>query len=175
MAVSKKSLENLEKRKQFSSTEQPENRGRKPSALRFIREHGVSITDIKKITESLIWAYDSDELAELLQTIKVKVKDASGKVKTITKTKKPLPMGVNLILSALNADLKSKSLINYEKLMDRAYGKATQKDIIEFRDISDSAKGRLERIFGEVQEESSKIKPKVVSKIISGKHKKSDD
>ena len=126
MAVNEKSLKNLDKGKKFSSDNQPENNGRKPSALRFIRDEGMSITDIKKIIGSLIWEYNSEELAEILQTVKVKIKDKSGKTKTITKLKDPIPMGVNLVLGALTADLQSKSINNFEKLMDRSYGKPTQ-------------------------------------------------
>jgi len=121
MANNKNLIKDNEKTR-FSKENQPENRGRKPSALRFIREEGVSITDIKRIIESLIWGYDSEELAVLLQTVKVKGKDG----KTLTKTREPVPMGINLILGALNNDLKNKSINNFDKLMDRVYGKATQ-------------------------------------------------
>jgi hypothetical protein len=115
------------KNTQFSPTNQPENRGRKPSVLRFVRGSDVmSITDIRKIIGSLIWEYDSEELAELLKTVNVKVKDENGKTKVIKKLKDPIPMGVNLVLGALNADLKSKSITNFERLMDRSYGKPTQ-------------------------------------------------
>ena|GEM_PF-1930044 len=129
MPISKKSLENLNKRTktQFSSTNQPANRGRKPSALRFIRDQGISMTDIKKIIGSLIWDYDSEELASLLETVDVKIKDENGKLKTVKKPREPLPMGISLILTALKEDLKSKSILNFERLMDRSYGKPAQK------------------------------------------------
>ena len=126
MSVNEKSLENLDKGVRFSSENQPENRGRKPSALRFIRDEGISITDIKKIIGSLIWDYDAEELAALLKTVKVKVKGTNGEEKTITKTEIPIPMGINLILGALNSDLKSKNIDNFEKLMNRIHGKPIQ-------------------------------------------------
>jgi len=129
MAVNKKSLQNLEKGKatRFSSDKQPENPGRKPSALRFIRDESVSITDIKRIIGSLIWEYDSEELGELLKTkdVKITVKGEDGKTKTETKKVliEPVPLGVQLVLNALLDDMKNKCLNNFEKLMDRSHGK----------------------------------------------------
>jgi hypothetical protein len=151
MAVSKKSLEALAKARkatQFSENNQPENPGRKPSVLsRFIKDTGVSLTDIKLMIGSFIFDHNTAEIAALL-------KDKTN----------PAPIGVSIILGALNADLKSKSLTNLEKLMDRSYGKPTQKDVIEFSDIPDTAKSRLDKIFGEARKESEKVNPKVISK-----------
>jgi|LSPZ01.1.fsa_nt_gi hypothetical protein len=158
MPVHKNSLNNLKKGKKFSSAEQPENRGRRPSALsRFIKESGVSMTDIKLMLGSFIWDHTTTEISALLKD-----------------KKNPPPIGVSVVLGALNDDLKTKSLTNLEKLMDRAYGKPTQKDIVEFSDIPDSAKDRLERIFGETQKKSEKIKPKIVSRNTSGKKGKNE-
>jgi hypothetical protein len=141
--------ENLKKGKatQFSSNNQPPNRGRKASVLNFIKESGLSTTDVKRLLGSLIWEYDAKELAGLL-------KDKENAV----------PMGMALILGALTEDLKNKNLANFEKLMDRTYGRPTQKEIVEFSDVPDSAKDRLNRIFGDAQKSSEKIKPKIVSK-----------
>jgi hypothetical protein len=146
--------ENLKKGKatQFSSDNQPPNRGRKPSVLSFIKASGLSISDIKRLLGSLIWEYDSKELAVLL-------KDKEN----------PVPMGMALVLGALTEDMKNKNLANFERLMDRAYGRPTQKDIIEFSDIPDTAKDRLNRIFEEAQVKSEKIKPKAVSEKNAGK------
>jgi hypothetical protein len=158
MAVSKRSLENLKKGKKFSSENQPENRGRNPSALsRYIKGEGVSITDIKLMIGSFIFDHTTTEIAK-------KLKDKEN----------PPPIGVSIILGALNEDLANKNLANIEKLMDRAYGKPTQKDIVEFADIPDTAKDRLSRIFGEAQKKSEKIKPKIVSKTATGKKGKNE-
>ena len=157
---------------QFTSENQPENRGRKPSALRFIRDQGMSITDIKKIIGSLIWDYDSAELADLLSTVNVKEKDENGKTKTVKRPKEPLPMGINLVLGALAEDLKTKSIANFERLMDRTYGRPTQKDIIEFSDIPDTTKERLNAIFNGTKKTSEKITPKNVVKKGSLKEKR---
>jgi hypothetical protein len=151
MAVSKKSLEALAKARgktQFSEDRQPDNPGRKPSLLaRYIKDNGVSLQDIKLLIGSFAFDHNTKEIARLL-------KDKEN----------PPPIGVSIILGALNADLKNKNLGNLEKLMDRSYGKPTQKDIVEFVDIPDSAKSRLDRIFEEAQEKSKKITPKVVAK-----------
>jgi hypothetical protein len=146
--------ENLEKGKatQFSGDNQPPNRGRKPSALKFIKDSGLSITDVKRLLGSLIWEYDSKELAALL-------KDKNN----------PVPVGMAIVLGALTEDLKNKNLANIKELWDRVYGRPTQKDIIEFGEIPDTAKDRLGRIFGDAQAKSEKIKPKTVSKKNTGK------
>jgi hypothetical protein len=115
--------------------------------LKFIKDSGLSITDVKRLLGSLLWEYDSKELAALL-------KDKDN----------PVPMGMALILGALTEDLNNGNLANFERLMDRAYGKPTQKDVIEFSDIPDTAKDRLGRIFGESGQKSEKIKPKNISK-----------
>jgi hypothetical protein len=151
MANNKK-LTEVSKATQFSGDNQPPNRGRKPSVLNFIKKSGISITDVKRLLGSLIWEYDSKELAVLL-------KDKDN----------PIPMGMALVLGALTDDLKNKKIENFDRLMDRAYGKPTQKDIIEFSDIPDTAKDRLNRIFGEAQVKSEKIKPKAVSEKNTGK------
>jgi hypothetical protein len=111
MAVSEKSLKNLEKGKatQFSSTNPPQNPGRRPSVLRLIKENGLSIDDIRQIINDLIWEYPPEEIQAIL-------KDKDN----------PIPMGVVLVLGALIDDQKKKGLNNFEKLMDRAHGKPTQ-------------------------------------------------
>jgi hypothetical protein len=147
MPRGKKDIAQDGKKTRFTPENQPPNRGRKPSVLRFIKASGLSISDIKRLLGSLIWEYDSKELAVLL-------KDKEN----------PVPMGMALVLGALTEDMKNKNLTNFERLMDRAYGKPTQKDIVEFTDIPDSTKERLDRIFGEVQKKSEKMKPKIVSK-----------
>jgi hypothetical protein len=148
--------QNLEhgKATQFTSDKQPENRGRKPSILRYIKDNGVSLTDIKLMLGSFIFDHTTDDIAALL-------KDKNN----------PPPIGISIILGALNEDLKNKNLVNLEKLMDRAYGKPTQKDVIEFSDIPDTAKSRLDKIFGEARKESEKVTPKVIAKKVPKKKK----
>jgi hypothetical protein len=109
MAVNKKSLENLAKGKKFSSDDQPENRGRKPSVLSYIKGSGLSLDDYRKLITNLIWEYDHEELSAIL-------KDKNNK----------MPIGMTIVLGALIKDQEKKSIDNYEKFMDRCFGKPTQ-------------------------------------------------
>jgi len=107
--VNEKSLANLKKGRKFSSDTQPDNPGRKPSVLNIIKTSGISITDIRQIIDGILWEYSPGEIAKLL-------KDKEN----------PLPMGVTLILGALISDQKKTCLYNWEILMNRSHGKATQ-------------------------------------------------
>jgi hypothetical protein len=109
MAASKKSLENLAKGKKFSSDAQPENRGRRPSVLTYIKGSGLSLDDYRRLLMNLIWEYDHKELAALL-------KDKNNKI----------PMGMTIVLGALLNDQKKRSIDNYAKFMERCLGKPTQ-------------------------------------------------
>jgi hypothetical protein len=80
----------------------------------------------------------------------------------------PVPVGMAIVLGALTEDLKNKNLANLKELWDRTYGKPTQKDIIEFAEIPETAKDRLHRIFGDARVKSAKIKPKTVSEKNAG-------
>ena len=155
---------------QFTSENQPENRGRKPSALRFIREQGLSITDIRKIIDSLIWGYDNKELEELLKTEKVKVEyiDEHGKKKTRTEIRpiEPLPMGVTLILGALNDDNRKRSLTNYKLLMEQVHGKPTQSvemnatgTLTTVTLSQEERRRRIEELLGKCEPKKKKNKP----------------
>jgi hypothetical protein len=94
---------------QFSSDNQPENRGRRPSVLTYIKGSGLSLADYRRLLMDLIWEYDHKEIAALL-------KDKNNKI----------PMGMTIILGALLHDREKRSIDNYEKLMDRCFGKPTQ-------------------------------------------------
>jgi hypothetical protein len=104
-----KRLTEVGKATQFSSDNQPENRGRKPSVLRYIKDGGVSLADIRRMMGSFIFDHTTKEIADLL-------KDKEN----------PPPVGVSIILGSLSEDLQNKNLANFEKLMDRAYGKPIQ-------------------------------------------------
>jgi hypothetical protein len=97
------------KKTQFSQDNQPPNRGRKPSILSYIKGSGLSLDDYRRLLTNLIWEYDSKELAELL-----KGKDSK------------VPMGLSIVLGALIDDQNTKSIANFEKFMDRIFGKPTQ-------------------------------------------------
>jgi hypothetical protein len=116
MAVNKKFHKKKKKGKdtQFSSENQPENRGRKPSVLSHIRKSGLSITDISAIIDGLMWEYDSVEITTLLKD-----------------KKNPLPVGIQIVLGALSDDMKTRSLKNWDILMSRSHGKPTQKVVAD--------------------------------------------
>jgi hypothetical protein len=97
------------KKTQFSSNNQPENRGRKPSVLSYIKGSGLSLDDYRKLMTNLIWEYDHKELAAIL-------KDKNNKI----------PIGMTIVLGALLKDQEKRNIDNYEKFMDRCFGKPTQ-------------------------------------------------
>jgi hypothetical protein len=111
MAVSEKSLENLKKGEatRFSHDNQPENPGRRPSVLTYIKGSGLSLDDYKRLLTNLIWEYDHKELAAIL-------KDKNNSI----------PMGLTIVLGALIDDRNKKTITNFERFMDRAFGKPTQ-------------------------------------------------
>jgi hypothetical protein len=76
---------------QFSSDNQPENRGRKPSVLSYIKGSGLSLDDYRRLLTNLIWEYDHKELSAIL-------KDKNNKI----------PMGMTIVLGALLDDQKKK-------------------------------------------------------------------
>jgi len=111
MAVSKKSLENLEKGKatQFSSTNQPENSGRRPNVLdAYIKADKLSLDDLRALISSLA-IYNADEIKKILND----------------KKNKP-PIFTVLILKAIMSDMEKGKVDNFEKLTARAYGKPVQ-------------------------------------------------
>jgi hypothetical protein len=137
MAVSKKSLENLKKGKatQFSSTNQPENSGRRPSVFaKYIRENRVSLDDIRALISSML-GYDAEEIKAILKD----------------KLNKP-PIGIILLFNAIMADLDKKEITNYEKLVDRAFGKPDKTIKVGISEISAEAMSKLDMIFSEKEE-----------------------
>jgi hypothetical protein len=109
MAVSKKSLENLEKGKKFSKENQPENNGRRPNVLdKYIKVDKLSHDDLRALISSLA-IYNADEIKQILND----------------KKDKP-PIATVLILKAIMSDMEKGNIDNFEKLAARAYGKPLQ-------------------------------------------------
>jgi hypothetical protein len=69
---------------------------------------------------------------------------------------------------------RSRSYDMVKYMIDRCFGKPTQLDIVEFTEIPDSTKARLDRIFGEIQKKSEKVKPKIVSKKTASRKKEEE-
>jgi hypothetical protein len=106
MAVNKKSLENLDRRKQFSPVYQPANSGRRPDVFaKYIRENHVSMNDMRALISSL-FGYTAEEITAILKD----------------KKEKPA-VALLLMLKSLKKDIGTGSIGNLLLLMDRAYGK----------------------------------------------------
>jgi hypothetical protein len=153
MAINKKSLEALEKHRgatQFSRDNPPKNPGRKPNRIKQLTtEFDISTSDINNIFKNVIFSHTMGELQDMLKT---------------EEKAKELHSLEAMIISAVLQDTKKGSLMSLMQILDRVIGKPIQKDIIEYSDIPDSAKNRLDHIFTESQKKSGKIKPKIVSK-----------
>ena len=108
MAVTKKQKENLKKGKQFSKDNPPKNPGRKKSQLKdFKIANEVSLSDIKKIFQGIIYPHTREELSMIAK-------------------KKETPALVSGFISAYLQDMKKGRLDALSFLMDRVYGKANQ-------------------------------------------------
>lgn len=100
-------------KKQFSSTRQPKNPGRKPSRFKKILEsldgvgQTISQEDYERITKTLL-TMTGEELSELAQD-------------------KSTPIAIVLVANAINGDLNNQRMDNLEKLLDRVFGKSTNK------------------------------------------------
>jgi len=139
MAVNKKSLENLEKGKKFSSTNQPENNGRRPNVFaKYIREK-ASLDDIKAFISSII-LYDAKEIQQILDD----------------ENDKPPILSI-IYLKAMTSDMKKGELTNSEILMNRAFGKPEKTINHGVSEIPPETLTKLSMIFSEKEEPKVKI------------------
>ena len=96
------------KDKQFTSENQPANKGRKPSLLReYIKDNGVSIQDVRLVFKNIVFEKTKEELEELL-------------------TDESQPMLVRTIISAYMKDFESGRIDIINSILDRVFGKAEQ-------------------------------------------------
>ena len=96
------------KETQFSSDNQPENNGRKPSLLKaYIQDNGVSIQDVRLVFKNIIFEKTKEQLDELLS-------DESQ------------PMLIRAIVGAYLKDFESGRIDIINSILDRIYGKADQ-------------------------------------------------
>lgn len=104
-------IANESKPYRFSSTNQPDRRGRKPSRLKkFIKEFDVSKDDVDRLFKGLIFSKSVNELKELV--------DGDNEQNQ--------PVIVVLLVRAFLADIKNGTLHEVNTVLDRIYGKATQ-------------------------------------------------
>lgn len=103
----------------FTSTNQPENSGRKPSVYKYI----------KTLTGKKVAAEMSKE--DYLKVIRFLMESTPADLKPLVegKDKKPnqnTPIWVLNIVSAINTDIRYGRTSTVEMLFDRVFGKATQ-------------------------------------------------
>jgi hypothetical protein len=145
MARGRKDIAQDGKATQFSSDNQPENQGRRTSVLTYIKGSGLALDDYRKLLTNLIWEYDLEELAAILKD-----------------EKNSIPMGLSIVLGALIDDQKNKTIANYEKFMDRVFGKPAQgidlKTSGDMRIVSMTPKERRQRINELMKEAKTRTK-----------------
>lgn len=91
----------------FSKSNQPNNRGRKPSVLnKYIKEYSLSSSDVRKLYITL--------LSKNLDEIKGIIKDTTQ------------PLFITVIASSLIGDISNKNNSNLERILDRIVGKPKQ-------------------------------------------------
>jgi hypothetical protein len=94
--------------KQFSSKYQPENRGRKQSALKkYVKDNGVSLQDVRLVFQNLI--------VKKMSEVKKLKEEADG-----------LPAIIGFTVSALLRDYEAGKLDTFNSLIDRIWGKPMQ-------------------------------------------------
>lgn len=103
-----KNIGKLGEKTRWKKGEKPKNCGRKPDRLKeFKKENSLSSTDIANIVKNVICGHTVEELMEMA---KDKTQDA---------------LIVGFIRFYLE-DLKKGRIFNFDKMLDRGFGKATQ-------------------------------------------------
>lgn len=107
----------------FTSSNQPSRKGRKPSRFKEIINEldelgeSLSLEDFNKVVKSLL-TLNKDKLVEIAQN-------------------NDTPIAIVIIASAIAGDIENKQLGNLDRLLDRVYGKATQKSEVTGKDGKD--------------------------------------
>lgn len=94
--------------KKFSSENQPDNPGRKPSLLKsYIVDNGISVQDVRLVLKNIILDNTEAELKKL-------------------SIDKEQPMIIRTVIKAYLHDFKNSSVYNLNSFLDRIYGCATK-------------------------------------------------
>lgn len=107
----------------YSKENPPKNAGRKPSRFKEIINEldelgeSLSLEDFNKVVKSLL-TLNKDQLVTIAQ-------------------EKETPIAIVIIASAIAGDIENKQLGNLDRLLDRVYGKATQKSELTGKDGKD--------------------------------------
>lgn len=124
------SLANL---KPFTKEYRPKRPGKKPSKLKkYMKECQVGIEDIRHMMANVIFPKNEEELKKLLIEPKT-------------------PMIIRLFVRSFLEDFKQGKLDNFEKFMDRIYGKPKQEiDSNVDINIHERAAENIRRVFDEL-------------------------
>ena len=101
----------MKKGKRFSSTYQPANRGRRPDIIKKLKGYGCSESDIKRLLEEIVFK-DKKGAEDLLRDV-------------------DLPIIALTYLKGLIKDMNNGKVDVLEKVLDRIYGKAAQRQEVE--------------------------------------------
>lgn len=101
----------LKKGKRFSSTYQPAKRGRRPDIIKKLKGYGCSESDIKRLLEEIVFK-DKKGAEDLLRDVE-------------------LPIIALTYLKGLIKDMNNGRVDVLEKVLDRIYGKAAQRQEVE--------------------------------------------
>ena len=135
------------KKTRFSSTRQPPTTGRRPNVYaKYVKEERVSLDDQKALFESIL-AYKPDVLKDFL-------KDEKDKP----------PIGVLLLLNAIKSDISKGEIFNYEKLMDRTFGKPEKTVNKGITQISPEVLDVLNNVFNPPQKKEKSAKSKTTKR-----------
>ena len=114
----------------FSSTNQPANRGRKPSRLKaFIEDNGLSHSDLNN-TIKYIFPMTEKELNEL-------------------KNDPEKPILMRLLVGAILKDMENSGLYNVMQLFNRAFGQPKQEVDLN---VNDEAYDKLKEVYETTKE-----------------------
>lgn len=123
--------------KKFSSENQPENNGRKPSLLKnYIVDNGVSVQDVRLVLKNIILDNTESELKKLA-------------------TDKEQPMIVRTVIKAYLHDFKNSSVYNLNSFLDRIYGCAAKEIKLPSRAGSGLSEAELDAEIAAVEQELS--------------------
>ena len=95
----------------FSSTNQPKRRGRKPDIIKKLKGYGCSESDIKRLLEEIVFK-DKKGAEDLLRDVE-------------------LPIIALTYLKGLIKDMNRGKVDVLEKVLDRIYGKAAQRQEVD--------------------------------------------
>lgn len=121
--------------KKFSSENQPENNGRKPSLLKsYIVDNGISVQDVRLVLKNIV------------------MENTEAELKAIS-ADKTQPMIVRTVVKAYLHDFRNASVYNLNSFLDRIYGCATKEIKLPSRAGSGLSEAELDAEIAAVEQE----------------------